>query len=80
VWRKGKPHPDAVIADIARGAKFTVVEGDRHSPRFVPWRARDAALNGVSRSAVGPPAVDRASQVRQDPPNEPAVRESLSEV
>jgi hypothetical protein len=79
VWREGKPHPDAVIPDIARGAQLTVDEGDRHSPRLVPWRSRDAAWDGVSRSAVGPPAADRVSEVGQDPANKTAVLESTAD-
>jgi hypothetical protein len=34
VWRKENARPDIVV-DIARGAQFTVEEGDRQSPRFV---------------------------------------------
>src|SRR5262249_6427729 len=35
VWRFGKSHPDMLVPDIAKAAKWTVVENENQGPRFV---------------------------------------------
>jgi hypothetical protein len=80
VWRKGKTHPDVMIADITRGAQLTVEEGDRHSARFVPWRPRDAGLDSVSRSAVSARAADCLSGAGEEPSEKSAILPPTADV
>jgi hypothetical protein len=71
VWRKGKPHPDAVTADIARAAQLTVEEGDRHSPSpchgargTPPWMAFPAPPSS-SQAAFAGRVEGSASQMKR---------------
>jgi hypothetical protein len=80
VWRKGKPHPDMVIADIERGAQLTVNEGDRYALRFAAWQAREALSDSVSCSSARPPAADFIGEVGRGPADKTAVLESPAPV
>src|SRR5262245_27279129 len=52
VWRPGKSSPDMQL-EIQEGAKLTVEEGDRQTPRFVRWRGREDASQNASLRSEG---------------------------
>jgi hypothetical protein len=60
MWRAGKMWPDMEL-DIERGAKLTVEESDRQTPRFIRWRPREDASANASRGSEGS-ARTRASE------------------
>ena len=57
-WRFGKSYPDMLVRDIAKAAKWTVVENENQGPRFVRWEPRPEHLsqNAVSCAPGIPPA------------------------
>src|SRR5262249_35915008 len=57
IWRAGAAFPASSI-DIGRGARWTVLETERESPRMVRWRSFLAgeSQDGVSARPVSPPA------------------------
>ena len=72
VWRVGRDHPDMLVRDIAKAAKWTVVENESHGPRFVRWKPlpEDVSQNAVSCAPGIPPAAVLGSG-----PTTPATKE-----
>ena len=63
VWSFGKNHPDMLLPDIAKAAKWTVKENETRGPHFVSWQPRpeDLSQNAVPRApAILPAAILRS--------------------
>ena len=61
IWHPGVAYPASAI-DIERGARWTILETERESPRIVRWRSFLVTESGtaVSARAGGSPAATSA--------------------
>jgi hypothetical protein len=61
IWRAGAAYPASAI-DIERGARWTILETERESPRIVRWRS----FQGTERQdAVSPRAVSSPAAISE---------------
>jgi len=66
VWRPGKVWADMQL-EIEGGAKLTVEESDRQTPRFVRWRPREDASANAPQGSEGS-ARTRGSEISAPSP------------